>query len=121
MLQSPTTVHSRSLPGPVVPPHFAKAMVIFVAVKSVLLGATAALLDVAFIRALVLVVVSAAVTGTFGVVIARIQSRADERQHRRLDYLESRVNDVAGVVGASRRNSDPDGEPRAASPPPTGT
>jgi len=83
-------------------------MVVFVAVKSLAIGITAALLDVTFLRALILVLVSAIVTGMFALVVAHIQSKADVRQHQRLDYLESRLDDVAGSVGANKRSTDPD-------------
>lgn len=96
---------------------FAKAMVAFVAVKSIVLGITASLIDVPFLHALILVVVSAVVTGIFGIVIAMIQAKADERQHRRLDYVESRLEDVAGSVGANKRASDPIPDPDAHAPP----
>lgn len=88
----------------------AKFMVAFIAIKSVALGVLAALIDVAFIKALLLVVASATITGVFGVIVARIQAKADERLHTRLDYLEQRANDIGGAVGANKRSTDPNAD-----------
>lgn len=76
-----------------------------------------ALFNEATVRILVVAVVSACITGAFGIVIARIQRDADRVQHQRLDVIEHRVNDVAGAVGANRRAEDPD----ASGTPPTAT
>jgi ABC-type Fe3+ transport system permease subunit len=73
-------------------------------------GAThlvATFIDAPTLRSLLVAVVTAVITGVFGVSIARIQTQADRRQHKRLDELEHRLNDVAGAVGANKRDTDP--------------
>lgn len=89
---------------------FIKAMGAFVVVKSVVLGISAALIDVAFVKAAILVVLSAVVTGVFGLVVALIQDRADRRVHARLDALEAKATDTQRKVGADRRQTDPDAD-----------
>jgi hypothetical protein len=79
----------------------------FVLFKGLAMGIVATLLNVEFARALILVLVSAVITGLFGVIVAMIQSQADRRVHDRLDNLEASSKDIRGKVGADRRETDP--------------
>lgn len=59
-----------------------------------------------FLRALIVAVVSGAVAGGFGLAVAYIQRQDNRETHDRLDKLEGRSKDIAGAVGANKRESD---------------
>lgn len=59
------------------------------------------------IWSLVLVVVSAVLTGLFALIINERQIKENRRLHARLDALESGVTDVARHTETDRRVSDP--------------
>ena len=71
------------------------------------------LVDTSTARALIIGLSTAAVTGAFGVWIAKIQAKSDRITHERLDALEAKATDVQRKVGANRRESDPDGSQEA--------
>lgn len=80
---------------------------IAVVIKAILIGLVAALLNVEFERALILVAVSAILTGMFALVITLVQARHDRRLSERLARLEDRTGAVAGKLGVDRRETDP--------------
>lgn len=87
-----------------------KAYLSFVLLKGLALSIAAELLNIDFERALILVLVSATITGAFGVVVALIQSKENSRLNDRLDRLEhtgqqivQKSEDIKGAVGADKR------------------
>lgn len=68
------------------------------------------------IRALIIAGTTGVIAGGFGLLIAKVQAQADARQHERLDYIERRLDDVAGSVGANKRSGDPDGSQETRAP-----
>ena len=87
--------------------HLLRLYLTFVIVKGVTLAIAATLLNVGFWRALVLLVISATITGLFALLVAREQSRENRQLHDRLDRLEQTGHDIAGKVGADKRKTDP--------------
>lgn len=65
-----------------------RAYLTFVLIKGLTMGVVATLINVDFERALILVLVSAIVTGAFGVIVALVQSRENSKVHERLEKLE---------------------------------
>ncbi len=75
-------------------------------VMGLLVGATA----LAFVEQLLLVAVSATMTGAFGLVVAWYTSRENRRLHDRLDEQDRRLADIAEHTATNRRQSDPEPE-----------
>lgn len=84
-----------------------KVIALTVLAKALIIMAATALLDIAFWKQVLIVAVSAVLSGAFGLIIAIVASRDSKATHRRLDALEARSEDVAGAVGAAKRRSDP--------------
>lgn len=68
-----------------------------------------ALIDKTTVRALIIAVITATITGIFGLAIALVQRKSDDRIHDRLDTMEERQRAMLGAVGANKRSTDPDG------------
>lgn len=67
----------------------AKVITAGVALKAALMGTLVSVLAVApFVESLVLVLVSAAATGVFAVLVVLIQVHSERNLHERLDWLE---------------------------------
>lgn len=77
-----------------------KAIMGGVIAKSILMGIAAAIIDVSFVKAALLVILSATVTGAFGLLIAHLQIRAQRNLGRRIDQVEQRQISVAQQTGA---------------------
>lgn len=102
------------------PPHaalYSLLAAVFGLANGLIHIAADALLDETTLRALVIALATATMTGVFGVAIALIQRNSDRQTHDRLEALERRGADIAGAVGANRRDTDPDGGEKAPTAP----
>lgn len=88
MVTDALSYHTYYVYKPVKTTTLFRAYLAFVLVKGIAMGIAATVLDINFVRALILVLVSAVVTGCFGIVVAIIQSKENSRVHERLDRLE---------------------------------
>lgn len=85
---------------------YGKAVFVFALTSGVAHYAVDQLVDTTFVRSLIIAVVTGAVAGAFAIVAAKIQAQSDRETHSRLDALEQRAKDVAGAVGANKRDTD---------------
>lgn len=81
-------------------------MTVGIVIKGLIMGLLVAAVDLNFVKSLVLVIVSALVTGAFAVLVAKMQIRAQVKVHERIDQLETRQRDIAGAVGVAKRVTD---------------
>lgn len=66
-----------------------------VVTKGIIMGSLISILAIAdFTESLILVIVSATVTGIFGLLICLIQVRAEKGIHTRMDFLEKKATEV---------------------------
>lgn len=79
----------------------AKVITAAVIVKAVLMASIVTLVAATtFAQSIVLVLISAAATGVFGIAIVLIQVHSERTIHRRLDILEERQQGIATAVDA---------------------
>jgi hypothetical protein len=63
--------------------------------KAILIGVLVEVLALtSFTRSIILVLVSAAATGIFGIIIVVVQTHAEANLHRRIDALEGKADTV---------------------------
>jgi hypothetical protein len=77
--------------------YSARLVAAAVAAKAALMGVLVSILasSAPFAEAVVLVLISAAATGVFGIVIVLVQTHAEAAMHRRLDKLEEQAGTAA--------------------------
>lgn len=88
-----------------------KAVGVAVLGKAVVMTVVAVAVTTSFIDSLILVVVSATLTGLFTVLVSRMTIQENRRLHDRLDDLEKNQVDIGGAVGLGKRSTDSFSDP----------
>ena len=70
------------------------------------MGVVVGAVNLPFAQQVILVMVSAVMSGVFALLVAYLQIRANRDTHARLEALEERQKDVAGAVGVRKRRTD---------------
>ena len=78
-----------------------------VIIKALLMGLLVGATTLAFTQQIILVAISATLTGVFALVVARYTAHENRRLHDRLDTLEQQTKDIAAHTETDRRETDP--------------
>jgi Flp pilus assembly protein protease CpaA len=79
--------------------YASKVMTLGVLVKAVLISALVTVLGATtFLQSIILVLVSAAATGVFALLVVLIQTHSERAMHERIDKLESRAGEAQSIA-----------------------
>jgi cytochrome c biogenesis protein CcdA len=87
--------------------YAAKVMALGVGIKAVIMGTVVTILAATtFLQSVLLVLISATATGVFGLVIVLIQNHAEQRFHRRIDYLEQKADKIDTTTTETKEKAE---------------